>query len=445
PLEERNFLASSAFIANFTEFWKHVIVCHWKELLKDNEWFNECVMLVLWFCRSTSDECVIVGSFFGTTVAQQLCDARHNLLNDLERACVTRDTPRKSSLKRRLSYLDKLCVTLFANIAEGFKFAQLSALLMERICETLESHPDLMVGEYKQLDLLATGLKWKNRKSIQTVLKCLKRLIESGTVETCKAVGLFIMRTETQLVQIMDAFKSFELAILLLFLQAQRIVGSVLFSDNSVEKIALKMFSKDEAVVNAAIDLHVIYHTALTVATELEKHALVAVLDVFERYEYPLAALDTVTQKLWIKGFFRKFNDLFAMLEDSIGRPNAAFQGNCLAHVINNCHQLLMEDIKTKVTPTAHRSESINWSCIHRRMQSFAKGFPRCLQAVSRSTSLYSLLLNCLNPVNNELYKVTNVDCEAFYTAVLFDTLAKVALDETTDYTALFHTLTSIQ
>uniref|UniRef100_A0A182QRI9 Uncharacterized protein n=1 Tax=Anopheles farauti TaxID=69004 RepID=A0A182QRI9_9DIPT len=440
PFVERDFLASSAFVANLTEFWNKIIVHHWKDLLRDNDWFNKTVMLVLMFCKSSSDECAMVGSFVGTIIVQQLCTARHKLLKDVESASVLRDTHRRSSLKRKLDYIDQVSLALLTEVVEGLQYARLSALLMKRICETFEAYPQLMVDEYKQLDLLAIGLMSKNRPSIQVVLKCLQWMIKNCNAETSQACGLFVMRFETQLLQVSDAYKSFETIILQLFLQAQTIVGTVLLSENSMENIIFKMFGKDEAVINTAIDLHGIYFTALHVPAALEKHALVAILDVFERYEYPLASLDTVTRKLWEKGFFRRFDDLFTLLINA----NAAFLANCMAHVINYCHQLLMEDIRTRITPSAHSSESVSWNGIRRRIQSFVKGYPACLQAVSQCFGLYSLLLKSLNPENNELYRVAGVDCESYYTAVLFNTLAKVAMEETIDYTALFHTLTSI-
>uniref|UniRef100_A0A182YN55 SCD domain-containing protein n=1 Tax=Anopheles stephensi TaxID=30069 RepID=A0A182YN55_ANOST len=443
--EERDFLENGVFVANFNQFWQHAIVHQWKDLLHENDWFNKSLMLVMVFCNSECDVCAMVGCFVGTNIVPQLCAARLNLSNDMERVNCWRDNQRKSSLKKKQHYLDQICQVLLPDLKHGLKYAKLSAFAMEKICATITAYPDLMIIEYGQLELIGAGLAWKNRKPVQVALKCLKTLMsDTYSASIREAVGLYVLKTETQLTRIMDSFKVTESAILCLFLEALSIVGSILLCEDTAEKIVRKMFSNDDTVINAAIDLHGIYYASLKRPAELETNALIAILDVFERYAYPLAAYETIIQKLWLKGFFRQFDGLFEMLADAESRANATFIANCTAHTINYCHRLLMDDISSKISPALRpSSDTVNWPFIRKRMESFVSGYPKCLVEAARSPNLYNLLLNCLRPENTELYRVASVDCEAYYEQVLFHILSKVALNGTS-YSVLFHTLTTI-
>ncbi|XP_050076946.1 uncharacterized protein LOC126564074 [Anopheles maculipalpis] len=443
--EERDFLENCVFIANFNQFWQHVIVHQWKDLMHENDWFNKSLMLVMVFCNSENDVCTMVGCFIGTNLLPQLCAARLNLLNDMERVCCWRDSQRKSTLKKKQQYLDQICQILLPDLRHGLKYSKLSSFVMEKICETILAYPDLMITEYDQLDLIGAGLVWKNRKGTQTVLKCLKILMsDTFSANIREAVGLYVLKTESQLTRIMDSFKMTESAILHLFLDALSIVGSILLSNETAEKIVLKMFSNDETVVNAAIDLHGIHYSSTKPPAEVETDALIAILDVFERYTYPLASFETVVKKLWQKGFFRQFDELFAMLIVAKNRTNATFIASCIAHTITYCHQLLMDDIGAKISPALQPlPDTVNWTFIRKRMESFVSGYPKCLVEASKTANLYNLLLNCLQPENTELYRVASVDCEAYYEEILFNILSKIALNGTS-YSVLFNTLTTI-
>uniref|UniRef100_A0A6E8VVS0 SCD domain-containing protein n=1 Tax=Anopheles coluzzii TaxID=1518534 RepID=A0A6E8VVS0_ANOCL len=438
----QDFFQNGTFVANFSRFWQHAIVHQWKELLSGNDWFNKCVMLVMLLCRSKTDECAMVGSFICADLVPHLCAAHHNLLNDMERAASWQGNQRKSSLKKKEYYIDQVCQALSTEIGNGFKYAKLSGLLMEKLCEAFVTYPDLLILTHGQLELLGAGLRWKQRQSVQLALKCMKQLMsDSFSSDINNAAGIFILKMENQLTRIMDSYKSSETAILHLFLEALNTVGNIPLCEETAEKIIHKMFNPDEAVVNAAIDLHGMYHAAIHPSAEVEMNALIAILDVYERYAYPLASFEAVIKKLWIKGFFRKLDELFQMLLDAMDTPaNAGFIASCIAHTISYCHRLLMEDIRMKISPS---SDNVNWSFMRKRMQSFVANYPKCLNAASRTPNIYNLLLNCMSPANNELYRFAEVDCEAYHEEVLFNILSKVALDECS-YPVLFQTLTTI-
>uniref|UniRef100_A0A182MAC2 SCD domain-containing protein n=1 Tax=Anopheles culicifacies TaxID=139723 RepID=A0A182MAC2_9DIPT len=444
PFEKCDIMEDGVFLANFNNFWHHIIVNQWKELLHENDWFNKSIMFAAVLANSNCEDCVMVGSFISAHFLSHLCMARLRLQNDMERVNCWRDNQRKSSLQKKQNYIDQICQILIPDIKHGLKYAKVATILMEQIFETIIAFPELIILEYRQIELLTGGLLWKNRTVVQTVLKCLKVLMmDSFSPSTKQTVALYILKTETQLARIMETFKTTESKILHLFLDALGVVGNIPLSEDTADKIVLKMFGKDETVVNAAIDLHGMYCAANNPPAEVETKALIAILDVFERYAYPLASFNTVIEKLWLKGFFRKFDGLFEMLSEAQHRSNAAFVANCIAHVINYCHQLLMEDIRMKVSPAFEPMGTVDWNFIRKRMDSFVSGYPKCLDEASSSPNLYNLLLNCLNPENNELYRVVNVDCEAYHQNVLFNILSKIALNGTS-YTVLFHTLTSI-
>lgn len=202
-------------------FWQHAIVHQWKELLSGNDWFNKCVMLVMLLCRSKTDECAMVGSFICADLVPHLCAAHHNLLNDMERAASWQGSQRKSSLKKKEYYIDQVCQALSTEIGNGFKYAKLSGLLMEKLCEAFVTYPDLLILTHGQLELLGAGLRWKQRQSVQLALKCMKQLMsDSFSSDINNAAGIFILKMENQLTRIMDSYKSSETAILHLFLEA---------------------------------------------------------------------------------------------------------------------------------------------------------------------------------------------------------------------------------
>ncbi|XP_053673678.1 uncharacterized protein LOC128723938 [Anopheles nili] len=444
PLQVRDFFEDGKFMTNLQEFFQHIIVQHWKELLNDNKWFNISVKFIMLLCASTHDEYSIVGSLIGTILVQNLCAARANLLNDIERAYYMRDAQRKNMLGKKQHYIDQICLTLFPSVEKGFKYSKLSPFLMERVCDMLTSYPNIMVISYNKLELLTAGLQWKNRKNIQMALTCLQHLAdESFSSETVREVGLYILKSDVLLMQIVNTFKQFELCVLQLFLQAHGLIGSMPFCAETADLIVRLMFSSNENVLNAAIDLHVLYYTAICPPADVEQQALLALLDTFSRYAYTLSSFETVVNKLWLKGFFRRFDRLFDLLLNTINSDENGFILSSIVQTINFCHQILMEDIKTKILPSSRPSKSVSWGCIKKRIQSFVKGYPKCLAKVSRHPDLYNLMLNCLNPLYNELYSVAGVNCEAYYVDVLYNTLSKVALHGKT-YSILFHTLTAI-
>uniref|UniRef100_A0A182JRB7 Tubulin beta chain n=1 Tax=Anopheles christyi TaxID=43041 RepID=A0A182JRB7_9DIPT len=443
--QTRDIFQNGIFLANFNKFWQHIIVHQWKELLSGNDWFNKSVMLVILLCQSKSEECAMVGSLICANLVPHLCAARQNLLNDMQRVACRKDNQRKSSLKKKEYYIDQVCQALMPEISNGFKYSKLSNLLMEKLCEMYVSYPDLLILTYGQIELLGTALMWKNRQSVQLVLKCLKQLIsDSFSDEINNAAGIFILKTERELTRIMDSYKRFEPTILHLFLEALSTVGNIPLCEDTAEKIIHKMFSSDETVVNAAIDLHGIFYASIHPPAEVEANSLIAILDVFKRYTYPLASFEAVIKKLWIKGFFRKFDGLFEMVLNARDtQSDGGFTANCIAHTISYCHQLLMEDIRTKISPALRPSDLIHWNFIRKRIQSFVTNFPKCLNAASHTPNIYNLLLNCMNPENNELYRMAEVDCEAYHEEVLFNILSKIALNESS-YSVLFQTLTTI-
>uniref|UniRef100_A0A182P4A2 Tubulin beta chain n=1 Tax=Anopheles epiroticus TaxID=199890 RepID=A0A182P4A2_9DIPT len=258
PYQERDFFQNGTFVANFNKFWQHTIVHQWKDLLKQNDWFNKCVLLAMLLSRSEeSDVCIMVGSFIGAHLVPHLCAAHLNLMNDIERVSCWKDNQRKSSLKKKEYYIDQVCQALLPEIGNAFKYSKLSSVLMEKVCETFTTFPDQLVIRYAQVQLLSCGLKWKNRQSVQQVLKCLKYLMsDSVSSDVNEVIGIFILKLENQLTRVMDSYKGFDSSILHLFLDALSTVGNLLLCDDTAEAIVLKMFSQDETVVNAAIDLH---------------------------------------------------------------------------------------------------------------------------------------------------------------------------------------------
>uniref|UniRef100_A0A182WFH6 Uncharacterized protein n=1 Tax=Anopheles minimus TaxID=112268 RepID=A0A182WFH6_9DIPT len=281
------------FVVNFNKFWHQAIVKQWKELLLENDWFNKSVMFAVVLANSDCDECVMVGSFIGAHLLPNLCSARSHLLNDLEKGSWWRRNQSTSSLQKKQNYIDQICQTLIPDIKHGLQFASVADIIMDQIFETILAFPQLIVLEYGQLDLIGEGLQFKNRKAVSKVLQCLKILMvdafHSGAKET---VALYILRRETQLTCIMDAYKKTESKILHLFLDALGVVGNVLLSEETAEKIVLKMFGTDQAVINAAIDLHGIYCASIHPPAEVETNALAAILEAFERYAYPLASFN---------------------------------------------------------------------------------------------------------------------------------------------------------
>ncbi|XP_053665660.1 uncharacterized protein LOC128714805 [Anopheles marshallii] len=444
PFERVNILEDRIFLVNFDKFLEFAIAHEWKELMRENDWFNKSVMFVMALANSDCDECVMMGSLIATHILPNLCMVRVRLEDDIARVSCWRDSQRKSSLQKKQNYIDQICQVLIPDIKHGLKYLTVANHIMDKIFETIIAFPELMIITYGQLELISAGLHWKNAKVVHTALKCLKVLIVDLCSPTTKeTVALFILKMETKLTRVMEKFKATDMKILNLFLAALGVVGNILLRAETAERIVLKMFSANENVVNAAIDLHGIYCTSIKPPDEVEISALIAILDVFERYDYPLGSFNTVIEKLWVKGFFRKFDGLFEMLSETKTRPNATFITNCTAQVINYCHQLLMDDIRTKISPSYYPHDTVDWHVIRKRIYSFMKGYPNCLKEASSSPNAYILLLNCLNPENNELYRLLEVDCEGYHVEVLFDVLSNIALNETS-YSVLFHTLTTI-
>uniref|UniRef100_A0A4Y0BGP6 SCD domain-containing protein n=1 Tax=Anopheles funestus TaxID=62324 RepID=A0A4Y0BGP6_ANOFN len=444
PFERLDIMEDSHFLANFNRFWEYVIADAWKELLEENDWFNKSVMFAIALANSNCDECVMIGALIAVHFLPHLCMARSHLMNDIERVSCLGDHRRKSSLQKKQNYIDQICQMLIPDIKRGLQYLKVASIVMEQIFQTIIAFPELILIEYDQLDLISAGMLWKNRKVVYTALKCLKILMmDYAFSKTKEPVALFILKNETQLTGIMETFKTAEQLVLQLFLGALGTLGNIPLSKDTAEKIVLKMFGTNESVLNMAIDLHGIYYASVTPSAEVETSALSAIFDVFERYAFPLLSLNAVVKKLWIKGFFRKFDGLFEMLSNAITQPNDDFITSCTAHVIYYCHHLLMDDISSKISPFLEVIGSVTWSLIHKRMDSFVKGYPKCLNKTASSPHLYNLLLSCLNPENNELYSMAGVDCEAYYMEILFNNLSHVALNATS-YTVLFHTLTTI-
>ncbi|XP_052897688.1 uncharacterized protein LOC128304535 [Anopheles moucheti] len=444
PLERVNILENRTFLGNFDKFLQFAIAHEWKQLMRDNDWFNKSVMFVVALANSDCDECVMMGSLIATHFLPNLCMARVRLVDDIARVSCWRDNQRKSSLQKKENYIDQICQVLIPDIKHGLKYLTVANHIMEKNFETIVAFPELMIITYDQLELISAGLQWKNAKVVHTALKCLTVLmVDLHSPKTKEAVALFILKVETQLTRTMDEFKATDLKILTLFFEALSVVSNMLLRADTEERIVRKMFSANENVVNLAIDLHGMYCASVKLPGEVEPSALIAILDVFERFDYPLGSFNAVIKKLWVKGFFRKFDDLFKILSEAKTRSNATFITNRTAHVINYCHQLLLDDIRTKISPSFYAYDTVDWVVIRKRLDSFMKGYSNCLNEASSTPNAYILLLNCLNPENKELYRLLEVDCEGYHVEVLFEILSNIAMNGTC-YTVLFHTLTTI-
>lgn len=209
-------------------------------------------------------------------------------------------------------------------------------------------------------------------------------------------------------------------------------------------KIAYRIFTAtEEPVVNASIDLLTLYYSAVTPADELECQMLVDLLQLFQAHELPLATLDRVIEKLWIKGFFQRFDAIFQLLM-SLDITVDTFLAKCVVHSITHCHEMLIEDIKEKISPDPNRATlGTRWGRIRERVQSFIAAYPKCMRDISVHSEHFVLLLNSLQPEYNEYYGMCGVDCEAYCVEVFYKTLLPIAL-KCSSYSVLYQTLATI-
>ncbi|XP_049548225.1 uncharacterized protein LOC125959444, partial [Anopheles darlingi] len=414
--------------------------------LANNDWINMMITVTLAFCASKQDECVMVGAFIGSIQLEYLCAAQRTLLGDLERAIAIRDRERQQLLQRKQRYLDEICISLFRCCRAGLSFEQLCVPLTERFCRLLNTFSNQIVLHYNELEILADIMKVKCKKAILIVLQCLKNLLANDTAdeELQNRVALFILSEADLLVRVMYAYKQLELSVLNLLLKTQKQIGTQAFAEEVATKIAYRIFTAtEEPVVNASIDLLTLYYTTITPADELECKMLVDLLQVFQVHELPIATLDRLIEKLWVKGFFRRFNALFQLLM-SLDISVDTFLAKCVVHTITHCHGMLVDDIKEKISPDPNRNTlGTRWGRIRERMQSFIASYPKSLRDISAYPEHFVLLLNPLQPEYNECYGMCGMNCEAFCVEVFYKTLLPIALD-CSSYSVLYHTLATI-
>ncbi|XP_050093427.1 uncharacterized protein LOC126576259 [Anopheles aquasalis] len=446
PFEAYEFLKHPKHLANLDEFCRNLIVRPCNELLANNECINSMITLTLAFCASKQDECVMVGTFFGSIQLEYLCAAQRTLLGDLERAIAIRDGERQQLLQRKQRYIDDICISLFRYCRAGLSFEQLCVPLTERFCRLLITFSDRIVLHYNELQILADIMKVKCKKALLIVLRCLKDLLDNEPADERlqNRVALFILCEADLLVRVMYAYKQLELSVLNLLLKAHRQIGTQVFSEDVATKIAFRIFTaSQEPVVNTSIDLLTRYYTAITPADELECKMLVDLLQVFQAHELPLATLDRVVEKLWIKGFFKRFEAIFQLLM-SLDISVDTFLAKCVVHTIAHCHEMLVDDIKEKISPDPHRvTLGTRWGRIRERILSFVAVYPKTLRDISVHPEHFVLLLNPLQPEYNEYYGMCGVNCEAYCVEVFYKTLLPIALD-CGSFSVLYHTLATI-
>ncbi|XP_058126249.1 uncharacterized protein LOC131293287 [Anopheles ziemanni] len=440
----KKFIRDGIFISNFQDFLQNLIVRPWQEILAGNEWLNKTVRLLVAFCSSDRDECIMAGAYFASIMLLNLCKVQHDIKQTLERPSLFRNAEEQVQLKKICKTGDNICLVLLESVKPGFAFVEILIPLTDHICKMLTSYPSLLIKEYKQLELLDEILSLKSQKTTHTVLKYLKsHFIDTTTSTITRDVGRYILSRESVLICIMGSLKSTESVVLQLLYHACRVTESTL-SDQASKRIALSMFSTNETAMNAAIDLFEARFVENVQARNVEDNIIMSVVEAYGQYEYPLTALQSLIEKIWQKRFFQQFDDLFLLLKEVLPLEDGnRFGAKTIAYMITFCHQLLMADIKAGITPPQNEPAPVNWSTIRMRLDSFVSFYPECLTVVFEDQNVFKILLTCLNPEDKELYSVAGVNCEQYYIKVLYNTLSPVA-SKATDYTTLLGTLTAI-
>uniref|UniRef100_A0AAG5DQC5 Uncharacterized protein n=1 Tax=Anopheles atroparvus TaxID=41427 RepID=A0AAG5DQC5_ANOAO len=286
------------------------------------------VKLILIFCTSNIDVCVMAGTSLASIMLLHLCKAMHHMKQALQRpAALFRDHQEHDLLEKIHRNVDNICIVMLTNIRPGFKFTEISVLLTDHVCEMLDSFPYLLIEKYNQLNLLDDILSLKNKKAVQSVLKYLRNHFSNSICSTITTeVSLYIISREKTFLRGMDNFKSFESSIIQLLYHACSDTGKKL-SDETCERIAIRMFSTDETTVNAAIELISLHYTGNAQVGDAEA--------------------------------------------DTLELENYSFNGKTIVHIITYCHHLLMADIKARISPSQEGSNSACWATIKMRIESF--------------------------------------------------------------------------
>ncbi|KFB49115.1 hypothetical protein ZHAS_00017268 [Anopheles sinensis] len=442
--ECKKFVRDEIFISNLHDFLQNLIVRPWQEILAGNEWLNKTVRLLAAFCTSDRDECIMVGAYLASIMLRNLCKLQNNSKLILQRPSLFRNAEEQVQLKKICRTGDQICLVLLESMRPGFAFVEILVPLTDHVCEMLASYSILLIKEYKQLELLDEILSLKSKKTTLTVLKYLKsHFIDTITSPITRDVARYILSRESVLICTMGSLKSVESVVLQLLYHACRVTASTL-SDQASKRIALSMFSPDEATMNAAIDLFQARFVENAQARNVEDNIIMSVVEVYGQYEHPLAALQTLIERIWQKRFFQQFDDLFLLLKEVMQLEDShRFGAKTIAYMITYCHQLLMADIKAGITPPQNAAVPVDWSTIRMRLDSFVSFYPECLTVVLEDQDVFKMLLNCLNPEDKELYSVAGVNCEQYYINVLYNTLSPVAT-KATEYTTLLATLSAI-
>ncbi|XP_052863996.1 uncharacterized protein LOC128270627 [Anopheles cruzii] len=445
PCEPHGFLKDKQHCTHVIEFLHELIVRPYNEMLVDNECFNLLLKLTTFFGHGSQDECVVVGAYIGSVMLEHLYTVHRMVAEEMQRMSAIRATDRLALLQQKQDYVDRVCGLLFQCSRVGLQFKELCVPLMERFCRLFETFAEQTIMEHDQLPVMIDVLGIKCKKSMQIALRCLKNLLgESNSTEISNRVVLFVHQQASIVVRTMDIYVGMELPVINLFLAAYSKIHSHILNEDVMEKIAYKLFGTDDAVINASIDLLLLNYTRMSLTNEQEVQLLLDTLRVFEKHEIPRASLGAVVEKFWKKEFFARFDGLFHALVTALEcSDSSSFFAKCIVYAITHCHELLIGDIKAKISPLPNVSDGTSWNGMRECIQSFVAGYPRCLRHISSHSEHFALMLNALQPEHYEFYRKCDVDCEQYCEEIMYRTLHPVASKENT-YPVLFRTLSAI-
>ncbi|XP_058056385.1 uncharacterized protein LOC131207774 [Anopheles bellator] len=450
PCEPRGFLKDNEHCTHVIEFLQELIVRPYNEILVDNECFNLMLKLTTFFGHGSRDEFVEVGAYIGSVMLEHLYTVHRMVVEEIQRATLIRANERLALLEQKQDYVHRVCGLLFQCSRVGLQFKELCVPLTVRFCRLLETFADqtiiendLTAGSLLPVMIDVLGIKCK--KSMQIALRCLKNLLgETSSTEISNRVVLFVHQQASIVVRAMDIYVGMELPVINLFLAAYSKIHNHTLNEDVMEKIVYKLFGTDDAVINASIDLLLLNYTRMPLINEQGVQLLLDTLRVFEKHEIPRASLAAVVEKFWMKGFFARFDGLFHALVTALEcADNSSFYTKCIVYAITHCHELLIGDIKAKISPTPNVSDGTCWNGMRECIQSFVAGYPRCLRHISSHPEHFALMLNALQPEHYEFYRMCDVDCEKYCEKILYRTLHPVASKENT-YPVLCRTLSAI-